>query len=245
MERIKREANLDKKTEAKSKVPPKHPRWNVWQGLFLLLLINLIEFPLGWMKTPQDLNQMQGFLHFLAVGIGEVILYLCLLRLFMKLIHRSFRDLGFVRPHVRYLLLGLLMGVFLFITVGLLGNLLANWFGTPAPQSFTLVVKGSSSNWQVILLMFLGGVLAPIKEEAFFRGLFYPPLREMYGRGKGILLTAGFFAVLHFDVIRFIPLLIGGIILTWLYEKTSSLWPSIVAHGTWNILMALALWIQR
>jgi len=234
-----------KQTKSEAKVPPKNPRWNIWQGLFLLLLIMLIEFPLGWLKTPQNLDQMQGFLRFLAVGIGEVVLYLCLLRLFMNLIHCSFRDLGFVRPRARYVLLGLVMGVFLFITIGFLGNFLANWLGIPAPQSFTLAVNGSSYSWQILLLIFLGGVLAPIKEEAFFRGLFYPPLRQMNGRGKGILLTAGFFAILHFDVIRFLPLFIGGVILTWLYEKTSSLWPSIIAHGTWNILMALALWIQR
>ncbi|WP_425803431.1 CPBP family intramembrane glutamic endopeptidase [Desulfitobacterium sp. Sab5] len=244
MKKRNNEAKLNTSGKAKLKIPPSNPRWNVWQGLFLLLLIYVIELPLGWFKTPQDLDQMQGFLRFLAVGVGEVILYLGLLSVLMKGLGRSFRDLGFIRPRGIYLLLGLIMGVLLFISVGLLGDFLEKWFGTPAPQSFTLAVKGASYNWQVILLIFLGGVLAPIKEEAFFRGLFYPPLRKMFGRGKGILLTAGFFAVLHFDIIRFLPLLIGGIVLTWLYEKTSSLWPSIVAHGTWNILMALALWAQ-
>lgn len=233
------------KLRNEAKVPPKNPRWNIWQGLFLLLLILLIELPLGWLNTPQNLDQISGFLRFLAVGIGEVVLYLGLLRLFMHLIHGSFRDLGFVRPKSKYVLLGFFMGVFLFLTIGLLGNFLGKLLGTPAPQSFTLAVIGSDYSWQMLLLIFLGGVLAPIKEEAFFRGLVYPPLRQMMGRGKGILLSAGFFAVLHADVIRFLPLFIGGIILTWLYEKTSSLWPSIIAHGTWNILMALALWIQK
>ncbi|AHF06443.1 type II CAAX endopeptidase family protein [Desulfitobacterium metallireducens] len=235
MEKLKNEA----------KVPLKNPRWNIWQGLFLLLLILLIELPLGWLNSPQKLDQMQGFLHFLAVGIGEAVLYLFLLRLFMNLMHGSFRDLGFVRPKSKYVLLGFLMGIFLFLTIGLMGNFLSNLLGTPAPQSFTLTVIGSNYSWQMLLLMFLGGVLAPIKEEAFFRGLIYPPLRQMLGRGKGILLSAGFFAVLHSDLIRFLPLFVGGIILTWLYEKTSSIWPSIIAHGTWNILMALALWIQK
>lgn len=228
-----------------AKVPPKNPRWNIWQGLFLLFVIFLIELPLGWLNTPQNLDQISGFLHFIGVGIGEVVLYLCLLRLFMNLIHGSFRDLGFVRPKLKYVLLGLFMGVFLFITIGFLGNYLANLLGTPGPQSFTLAVIGANYSWQVLLLIFLSGILAPIKEEAFFRGLIYPPLRQTLGRGKGILLSAGFFAVLHSDVIRFIPLFLGGVILAWLYEKTSSLWPSIIAHGTWNILMALALWIQK
>lgn len=227
------------------KVPPRRPQWNVWQGLFLLLSIYLIEFPLGWLQTPQDLDRLQGFFHFFAVGLGEVLLYFVVILGFFRLIRRPLRELGFVCPRGAYIILGIVMGIVLFISVGLLGNFLARWFGTPAPQSFTLVVKGAEYYWQFFLLLFLGGVLAPLKEEVFFRGIIYPPLRRVYGRGKGILFTAGFFALLHLDVVRFLPLFVGGIVLTWLYEKTSSLWPSIIAHGTWNLLMALALWIQR
>lgn len=233
------------KADAQTKIPPRRPVWNVWQGLFLLLLIYLIEFPLGWLRTPQDLEQLQGFFRFLAVGLGEVVLYFVVILAFFRLIKRPLSELGFVRPRGRYVFLGVLMGIVLFIAVGLLGSFLANWLGTPAPQSFTLVVKGAEYNWQFFLLLILGGILAPLKEEVIFRGIFYPPFRNAYGRGKGIVFTAGLFALLHFDVVRFIPLFIGGIVLTWLYEKTSSLWPSILAHGTWNILMALALWIQR
>jgi membrane protease YdiL (CAAX protease family) len=231
--------------ETQKKIPPRHPGWNVWQGLFLLLLISLIEFPIGWLRTPQDLDQLQGFFRFFAVGLGEVILYFVAIFGFFRLIRRPIRELGFVRPRGGYILLGIVMGIVLFVAVGLLGNFLERWLGTPASQSFTLVVKGAEYNWQFFLLLILGGILAPLKEEMFFRGIIYPPMRNVYGRGKGILLTAGIFALLHLDVVRFIPLFIGGVVLTWLYEKTSSLWPSIIAHGTWNTIMAVALWIQR
>ena len=240
-ERVAEKKNM----EILQRIPPRHPKWNVWQGLFLLLLISLIEFPLGWLRTPDDLDQMKGFLRFFSVGLGEVILYFVVVLVFFKLIRRPVRELGLVRPRARYIFLGVLMGGFLFVAVGLLGNFLARWLGTPAPQSFTLVVKGASYNWQFFLLLVLGGILAPLKEEVFFRGIFYPPLRNVYGRGQGILFTASIFALLHFDVVRFIPLFVGGVVLTWIYEKTSSLWPAILAHGTWNVLMALALWIQR
>ncbi|ACL19612.1 Abortive infection protein [Desulfitobacterium hafniense DCB-2] len=228
-----------------SRIPPRHPVWNVWQGLFLLLIIYGIEFFLGWLRTPKDLDQLEGFFRFLTVGMGEALLYLIIILCFFKLIRRPLRELGLVRPHVRYILLGLMMGVFLLVVVGLIGNFLANKLGTPAPQSFTLVLMGAQYDWQLMLLIILGGMIAPIKEEVFFRGIFYPPFRQGYGRGKGILFTAGLFALLHFDVLRFIPLLVGGVVLTWLYEKTGSLWPSIIAHGTWNTLMALMVWIQR
>jgi hypothetical protein len=242
-------ANTDEKIRTSKNIrqntPPRRPVWNVWQGLFLLLLIYLIEYPLGWLSTPQDLDQLQGFLRFIAVGLGEVILYFAVIIIFFRVIRRPISELGLVKPRVRYIVLGIVMGGVLFVAVGLLGNFLANWLGTPAPQSFTLVVMGAEYDWQLYLLLILGGILAPLKEEVIFRGVFYPPLRSNYGRGKGILLTAGLFAFLHLDVVRFLPLFIGGVVLSWLYEKTSSLWPSILAHGTWNILMALALWIQR
>jgi len=228
-----------------SRIPPRRPVWNVWQGLFLLLIIYGIEFFLGWLKTPKNLDQLKGFFRFLTVGMGEALIYLVVILCFFKLIRRPLRELGLVRPSLRYIFLGIAMGVFLLVVVGFIGNYLANKLGTPAPQSFTLVLMGAQYEWQLFFLILLGGVIAPIKEEVFFRGIFYPPFRQEYGRGKGILLTAGLFALLHFDVMRFIPLLVGGIVLTWLYEKTSSIWPSIIAHGTWNTLMALMVWIQR
>lgn len=239
------EEKKKKQQEVENKIPPRRPVWNVWQGLFLLLIIYGLEFFLGWLRTPKDLDQLEGFFRFLTVGMGEALLYLVVLLGFFKLIRRPLRELGLVRPHFRFVVLGVFMGVFLLVAVGLIGNFLADRLGTPAPQSFTLVLMGAQYDWQLILLVLLGGVIAPIKEEVFFRGIFYPPFRQHYGRGKGILLTAGLFALLHFDVLRFIPLLVGGVVLTWLYEKTSSIWPSIIAHGTWNTLMALMVWIQR
>ena len=163
----------------------------------------------------------------------------------MRVINRPFKDLGLRPVRWFYILISIFVGIFLFLGIGLLGNLLTYLLGTPAPQSFTLVLQGAKYTWQLPILLILGGIVTPLKEEVLFRGLFYPPLRRAYGRGMGIILTGTFFAFLHFDLVRFLPLFIGGVVLTWLYERSSSLWPSIVAHGTWNVLMALALWIQR
>lgn len=234
---------MSKKT--KLQIPLRKPKWNIWQGLLLVAIITIIEFPLGWLESPQDLDSVRGILNFVKVGLGDSLLYFGVIIVFLKLIRRPLSDLGFVKSSRRFIVLGFITGIALFIGVGLLGNLLTKIFGTPAPQSFAIAVNGANYTWEFMLLTFLGGVVAPIKEEMFFRGLIYPPLRQTFGRGKGILLTGLFFAALHLEIIRFIPLFIGGVVLTWLYERSSSIWPAIVAHGTWNVLMALALWIQR
>ena len=227
------------------RIPPRQPAWNIWQVLLLISLVTLIEYPLGWLKTPNDLDSLRGILNFIGVGLGDALVYFVVIWAFLRLIRRPFSSLGFVKPRKRFVVLGFAVGVLLFVGIGLLGNVLTHLFGTPAPQSFTVAVKGVHYQWEFGLLIFLGGVVAPIKEEMLFRGLIYPPLRQALGRGKGMLLTGLFFAALHFDIVRLLPLFIGGVVLTWLYERSESIWPAVVAHGTWNILMAAALWIQR
>ena len=227
------------------KIPPRRPVWNASQVLFLIGTINLLEFFLGWLSIQKNLDSLPGFIRFVGIGFGEVILYLVAILLLLRVINRPFKDLGLRPVRWFYILISIFVGIFLFLGIGLLGNLLTYLLGTPAPQSFTLVLQGAKYTWQLPILLILGGIVTPLKEEVLFRGLFYPPLRRAYGRGMGIILTGIFFAFLHFDLVRFLPLFIGGIVLTWLYERSSSLWPSIVAHGTWNVLMALALWIQR
>ncbi|SPF47909.1 CAAX amino terminal protease family protein [Candidatus Desulfosporosinus infrequens] len=234
-----------KRIDLRILIPPRQPVWNIWQGLFLIALVTIIEFPLGWLETPKDLDSLRGILYFIGVGLGDALIYFLVIRTFLRLIRRSFSDLGFIKPLKRYVGLGFVVGVLLFVGIGLLGNVLAQLFGTPAPQSFAVAVKEVNYKWEFVLLTVLGGVIAPIKEEMLFRGLIYPPLRQSLGRGKGMLVTGLFFATLHLDIVRFLPLFVGGLVLTWLYERSSSIWPAIIAHGTWNSLMAIALWIQH
>lgn len=236
-------AEIDRHSD--QRIPPRKPAWNIWQGLFLVLLVTLIEYPLGWLETPNDLDSLRGILRFSGVGFGDVFLSLVVIWLFMRLIRRPSRDLGLVKPLKRFVFLGFIVGILLFLGIGFLGSILTNILGTPSPQSFTVAVNSANYIWEFALLVLLGGILAPIKEEIFFRSLLYPPLRKALGRGPGMFLAGILFAVIHFDIIRFLPLLIGGIVLAWLYERAESVWPSVIAHGTWNILMAVALWIQR
>lgn len=243
-DRLMSEKNLEM-TVKRERLPLRRPPWNLWQALMLIAAVGLIELPLGWLDTPQNLTDLPGLVHFVIVGLGEGVLYFGALVFLFWHLQRSLRDLGFARTKVAFVVLGLTAGVFLFFSIGFIGNILIRLIGIPAPQSFAEAVQGVKYPWEFYLLLILGGIVAPIKEEAVFRGLVYPPLRQAYGRGKGIIFTGALFALLHLDLVRFLPLFLGGIVLTWLFERTESLWPSILAHGTWNTLMAIALWIQH
>lgn len=230
---------------ADQRIPPRQPAWNFWQGLLLIIIVTLIEFLLGWLETPNDLDTSRGMLNFIGIGLGDALIYFGVILIFLRLIKRPVADLGFVKPLKRFIILGIGVGVLLCVVIGLLGNALTSIFGNPVPQSFTIAVKEANHAWQYGLFLILGGVVAPLKEEMFFRGLMYPPLRQAFGRGKGMILAGLFFAVLHFDLVRFLPLFIGGVVLAWLYERSASIWPAVLAHGTWNVLMIFVVWIQR
>jgi membrane protease YdiL (CAAX protease family) len=92
----------------------------------------------------------------------------------------------------------------------------------------------------VLTLAVLVGIVVPIGEEIFFRGLTYGAFRRKLNRHAAVLASAAFFAAAHLQVVEFLPILILGLILTYLYEFTGSLVPGMIAHAV-NNLAALAL----
>jgi len=225
--------------------PLEEPKWNFWQVLYLILIIYLVEFFLGWLKPPENLSYQQGYINYLVVGFGHGLIFFIALFLFIKIKKITFADVGLINFGLKSLLAGIAGGIVLFFLIGFFGNFLTDYLGVPQPQSFALVVQGADSIAKLIPLLLLGSIVVPLQEEILFRGLVYPPLRQTYGRGVGILLTALFFGLMHFDFIRFLVLVVGGLLLTLLYEKTRSLWSAIITHGVWNILMTVLMWLQK
>lgn len=90
-------------------------------------------------------------------------------------------------------------------------------------------------------LVILVGLVVPITEEVFFRGFCYRLFAESFGNRKGIVLSGVFFGLMHFDLYRALPLALAGIFLAWSYSRFNSLWVPILAHSTWNTIMALLI----
>ncbi len=82
-------------------------------------------------------------------------------------------------------------------------------------------------------------VLAPIFEELFFRGLFYPALRRRMGPWPAIILNGTIFGILHLQPLFVLSLVLVGIVLAYLYEKTDSLAAPMIAHGLYNLVVIL------
>ena len=78
--------------------------------------------------------------------------------------------------------------------------------------------------------------IAPFVEEFFFRGFLYQAMRNSWGPMLGAVGSAFLFALIHFAPDKFVPLLILGVALAMLFEKTGSIWPCIMLHALNNSL---------
>ena len=109
------------------------------------------------------------------------------------------------------------------------------------PQLYAVAPDGFS--WPALISMLvMAGFVAPLGEELAFRGLLFPWLRGQLGAGAGAVVSGLVFAILH-GVPVLIPALTAiGIALALLYHRCGSLWPVIVAHGTFNAFMVIALY---
>lgn len=103
-----------------------------------------------------------------------------------------------------------------------------------AQQAVELLIRDGSLSTRAIIATFAVG-LAPIVEEALFRGLLYPLVRDL-GRPRTALWgTAVLFGAIHMNAAAFLPLTLFGAALAWLYRRTGNLLAPIAAHATFNL----------
>ena len=99
------------------------------------------------------------------------------------------------------------------------------------------IVTAQRSSWDLISNLLVFAVLAGICEEFFFQGALQPLLtRWTKNPHIGIILTALIFSTLHFQFYGFIPRLLLGVYLGYLFYWSRSLWLPILAHVLHNAL---------
>lgn len=130
--------------------------------------------------------------------------------------------------------------IFIFIVSFAYVYLMNSLFGIEAPSSkiYTLVRNRSISG---NILLIIVAVVAPLSEEIFFRGFLYSAFKKSWGVNAGLFLSSFLFALVHLEFYSFIPLMIIGWLLAYLFEKTKSLMTPIFLHGVYNLILILIM----
>lgn len=106
-------------------------------------------------------------------------------------------------------------------------------------QSMDRLASSGVSGLLVFLLIFTLVVLAPVCEEIFFRGYLYPALRNRMSVQPAMVLNGLLFAAAHFEIVGFLPRMLLGYGLCYMYERNHSLTGPMVGHALYNGLLIL------
>ncbi|MDF0644961.1 MAG: CPBP family intramembrane metalloprotease [Nitrospira sp.] len=102
------------------------------------------------------------------------------------------------------------------------------------------LVWGSPAQTFISLIEYV--VFAPIFEELAFRGLLFAILRRKFRFLPAALISAGIFGIAHgYGALGLVSVCWSGVLWAWIYERTGSLLPGILAHAINNLLVCLAV----
>jgi uncharacterized protein len=96
---------------------------------------------------------------------------------------------------------------------------------------------------QFIFLIFAIAVTPAICEEVFFRGYFQRTMERKIG-AKSFILTGILFGLFHMQPLGLITLSILGILFSFFYYRSKSIFPSSAAHFTNNFIAISLMYIQ-
>ncbi len=221
--------------------PEERVPWRAVEGfaIFIIAVIAtvVIMIPLGLALSP--ISRCGGFpaseatrcfnhrdlLTALSILVNELALLLTVI-LWVRLVHKARpRTLGFRRFNAANVFTGI--G---YALTSLIQNTTHRQVVTPKqislqshPQHLAIIIIGIS----VVLL-------APLAEEAFFRGFVFQGLRRKLRPGWAIVISAAVFGIAHLIPLIMLPIFGLGVLLASIVHARKSIVPSIAAHMTFN-----------
>ena len=145
----------------------------------------------------------------------------------------------------RVMLLTPLLTIAFIPPANYLSQALMDWFGVKEDSMKELEGLFTASSFpELLVLSFVIAVTPAICEELFFRGY----VQRTFERGLGarsIWVTGVLFGLFHFQPLGLPTLALMGILLGYLYFRTQSLLPGMVAHFTNNFMVVLLLYLAQ
>ncbi len=113
-------------------------------------------------------------------------------------------------------------------------NPLIDWMKSLGYTMESTISAASDTDLDDIWDIIYATIGAPIIEESLYRGILYSHFRK-HGRLFSIIITAFLFALMHLNIIQFLPAFFIGIVLCWTRD-TYGIQYSIMIHMSTNLL---------
>jgi uncharacterized protein len=206
----------------------------VWLGL-QLLLGSLVSF------APQLASDLRVLGACEVLLLGGAVMLLIFRSRWLAAWRRSekppvdWRSLAFAWPGIALVLSALVLGVALNPVADALRGAVEALSPTPAEQlGAKHELLRHDTRMRLVSLFVVVGFAGPFIEELFFRGALFGQIRRAAGVQAAAFISSAGFVFTHGDVRDWPSLLLVSGVLTWLRQRTDSLWPSVAAHAAFN-----------
>jgi membrane protease YdiL (CAAX protease family) len=166
---------------------------------------------------------------------------------FIKRRGLSTRAIGFRRFELKRTIGLLMVATILFFVVLIMAFLILRLLFPELNLEEEQIVSfaSASSNIEVVLAFIALVIIAPVTEEAIFRGFMLPPLAKRFGVGMAIFVTSVLFGLIHMQPNVIIMTFVLGLMLGWLAYKTRSIWPAILFHSLKNLVAFILIFSEK
>jgi membrane protease YdiL (CAAX protease family) len=207
-----------------------YSNWGPAAALFGVVLALVVGIILGIPAVIIDHPNSEGdlsstanaFVQF-ATALGFLIVPIVMASRGGVALREALRRLGLRRFEIPSALVWMFVAVVAYLVIAILYSTLIG-----EPKQEDIAESFGTLPVQILLIV----VAAPISEEVCFRGMLYGGLRERLPRFVAALIGGVIFGGLHVltGISAVPPLMVFGIVLCLLYEKTGAIWPGIMLH---------------
>lgn len=217
--------------------------FSTFSGLIFMGIANLLKSPnttvgnLVGVITPSD-----QIYHLALLSVTGITFILTVLWLGIENKQYSIKAFGLTKIDVDWKKIGktILLG-FALVALEILVFYLVKMLNIKilAYRKDSILETIVSNNFLLFLVFILViGIIGPVIEEIFFRGILFGWFRRYFNPWLGIVISSTVFGLLHFrSILTITCAFLFGIALSWLYEHEKSLIYPIVLHMTFNIVV--------
>jgi membrane protease YdiL (CAAX protease family) len=190
------------------------------------------------------LSLTRGALDIVTLGAAQSLVYLLGIFLMLRFFEPGVslrQSLGLRPTDIGFAMIGVGLGLCLKLPAESLTRIAEGFYPTPEHQLLSrAALYRTDSLGQVVALVAVLCVSAPLVEELFFRGASYGRLAKEGPRGAA-LVSGATFVVVHPDLRHWPALLVVAAVLSYLRLASGSLLPCLGLHVAFNAAGVLAL----
>ncbi|MFH1848058.1 MAG: CPBP family intramembrane glutamic endopeptidase [Candidatus Omnitrophota bacterium] len=225
------------------------PGWGIWDACKVAILIVSIGHMIAILESAlagvfPGIAVSKNVRSVISATIADTLIFAFIIYFALKARGHRMLALGFsFKNFIRNCLYGI-AGYLATIPVFILSLALVLWlvmlFKYEPPIQPVLEIFLEEKKTSVILYLgFFVSVAGPIVEELFFRGFLYQAIKKHFGVFNALVASSALFALLHANLTGFLPIMILGMLLAYLFERTGTLVAPVCVHVFHNSIMIL------